>query len=325
MGKYWTGGVMSVSNRRVLVTGGAGFIGSHLVDKLVELNWRVTVLDNLSFGYEEQVNKRADFVRLDVCDYSSLRNVTSDTNPRLIFHLAANATTKESAMGWQNPVADYQVNAMGTLNILRAVVDLGIDCHVIYASSAAIYGEPEYTPIDESHPTNPISPYGISKLAGEKYCLAYFREQRVKTTILRIFNTYGPRQPRYIMFDLVKKLSDDANKLEVLGTGKQVRDYCYVSDTVNAFILAAENSAWGKIYNVAGGNPISISEVVRLIVATLGLGTKTEIHYTGESWKGDIFKLSADISKIKRELGFEPQVSLEEGLQRFIRWLRNND
>jgi len=316
---------MDISNTRTLVTGGAGFIGSHLVDKLIELGSRVTVVDNLAFGSKDNVNNQANFVYLDIDDYMGLRKVISDTNPHLVFHLAANATTKETAMGWHDPIADYQVNAVGTLNILQAIADSSIDCHVIYASSAAVYGEPEYVPIDEKHPTNPISPYGVSKLTGEKYALAYLREQGVKTTVLRIFNTYGPRQPRYVIFDLVEKLRKNSTRLEVIGTGKQIRDYCYVSDTVNAFILVAKKEKEGEIFNVAGGNAISIKSLTELIIRSLGLEGKIEIRYTGESWKGDIVRLSADISKINQELGFEPEVSLEEGLHRFITWLRTGN
>jgi len=314
-----------INNTRSLVTGGAGFIGSHLVDKLIQLGSRVTVVDNLSFGCKENINKHADFIHLDICDYINLKKVISDTNPHLIFHLAANATTKETALGWHDPIADYQVNAIGTLNTFRSVVDLGTDSYVIYASSAAVYGEPEYIPIDEKHPKNPISPYGVSKSTGEKYALAYFKEYGVKTTILRIFNTYGPRQPRYVMLDLIQKLQKNPNKLEVLGTGQQIRDYCYISDAINAFILATKIEKVGQTFNVAGGNPISISYLTKLIIKTLGLQRKVEVRYTGESWNGDIMRLSADISRIKAELGFSPQVSLEEGLHRFVRWFRTLD
>ncbi|GAI57186.1 unnamed protein product, partial [marine sediment metagenome] len=158
------------------------------------------------FGKRENVNKRADFVELDIKNYGALKNVVSRVSPKVVYHLAANATTKESAMGWSDPVSDYQINAIGTLNVLMAMADAGLKSHVIYASSAAVYGEPEYTPIDEKHPTNPKSPYGVSKLAGEKYMLIYHKECGIPATVLRIFNVYGPRQPRYVMFDLLKKL-----------------------------------------------------------------------------------------------------------------------
>lgn len=316
---------MKIKSDNVLVTGGAGFIGSHLVDQLVELKSNVTVVDDLSFGTKENVNEKADFIKLDIRNFKKLKNVISERAPRIIYHLAANATTKESSMGWHDPISDFGINGFGTLNILRAVVDVDLDSHIVYASSAAVYGEPEYTPIAEKHPTNPISPYGVSKLSGEKYCLAYFREQGVKTTILRIFNTFGPRQPRYVMFDLLKKLKQNPNRLEVIGTGEQVRDYCYVTDTVNAFILAAENeTAVGEAFNIAGENPISIKELAELMVRILELEGNTEIYYTGKSWKGDIVKLVADISKVKIKLGFKPEIGINEGILRLKDWFNHS-
>ena len=195
---------------------------------------------------------------------------------------------------------------------------------MIYASSAAVYGEPLYTPIDEKHSLNPISPYGASKLAGEKLGFAYYHTYGIPFVSMRIFNTYGPRQPRYVMFDFSEKLKKNPNKLEVLGTGEQIRDYCYVTDTANAFILAAENEeAVGEAFNVAGGNPISIKELAELMVRILGLEGKTEIYYTGKSWKGDIIRLVADINKIKSKLRFRQKVKLEDGILILNEWFRS--
>lgn len=315
---------MEWKGKRILVTGGAGFLGSHLVDRLVERGSSVTVVDDFSFGKRENLNKQARFIKLDIRNYEALKATISEAKPEMVFHLAASATTKESAMGWLDPVFDYQVNAMGTLNVFRAIVSAGLKPHVIYASSAAVYGEPEYTPIDEKHPTNPLSPYGVSKLAGEKYAFAYFKEHGIPVTIMRIFNTYGPRQPRYVMFDLLGKLKHYPSKLEVIGTGEQLRNYCYVSDTTDAFILAAEKHAVGEVFNLAGKNAISIKELVERILKMLDLSGKTMVSYTGESWKGDIVKLVADTSRIKERLGFEPKVPLNEGLSRFREWFEES-
>ena len=142
---------------------------------------------------------------------------------------------------------------------------------------------------------------------------------------MRIFNTYGERQRRYVMYDFLRKLKENPKKLEVLGTGEQIRDFCYVKDCVEAFILAAEkNIAVGNVFNVAGGNPTSIRDLAYLMVKILGLDGKTEVVFTGESWKGDIVNLYADISKIKSKLGFEPKVSLEEGILRLKEWFNEN-
>lgn len=313
---------MDIAGNRALVTGGAGFIGSHLADKLIQLGCHVTIIDNLSFGLKKNVNKRANFIRMDICNAAELKEVISSASPRLIFHLAADATTKETSMGWYDPVADSRINTMGTLNLLMAVADLGLDAHIIYTSSAAVYGEPDYVPIDEKHPTNPVSPYGVSKLTGEKYALAFFRECGVNSTILRIFNTYGPRQPRYVMFDLIKKLIENPDKLEVIGTGQQVRDYCHVSDTVNAFILASREDSIGQVFNIAGGHPISIGELAEVIVNIYRPEGKTNISFTGKSWKGDINRLIADTTKIKERLGFKPAISLETGVSELVEWCK---
>ena len=314
---------MRLKGKRVLVTGAAGFISSHLVDGLVEKEGaEVVAIDNLKDGdlsNLEQSLDRIEFHKVDIRDFEALRNVMDGVE--IVFHLAANANVPYSV---EDPKYDFESNALGTFNVLKLSLDLGVE-KVIYASSAAVYGEPVYVPIDEKHPLNPISPYGASKLAGERLGFAYYSTYGLKFTALRIFNTYGERQRRYVMYDFLRKLAENPKRLEVLGTGEQVRDFCYVKDCVEAFILAAEkNVAVGDVFNIAGGNPISIRDLAYLMVKMLGLDGQTEIVFTGESWKGDIVNLYADISKIKSKLGFEPKVRLEEGILRLKRWFDEN-
>lgn len=311
---------MKLKNKNLIITGGAGFIGSHLADALVEDN-NVLVLDDLSFGTEDNVPDSAELKEVDVRDYDSLNSSLGD--PDIVFHLAASSTTRESSMGWKNIDFDREVNLVGTSNLLKACGGLESRPKVIFASTAAVYGDIQYTPIDEGHPTNPVSPYGIHKLASEKYMQAYNRERGLETAILRIFNVYGPRQPRYVMYDFLKKLSRNKDTLEVLGTGEQVRTYCYVGDAVEGMIDVAESAAGGAVYNLAGDSLISISELAELIVDLTGLDA--EIEYTGESWEGDIKRLEADNTKIKRELGFQPEVSLEDGLQKLIDYFEERE
>jgi UDP-glucose 4-epimerase len=311
---------MNLKRKNVLVTGGAGFIASHLVDLLVEKGAKVTVIDNLKDGKSENLEQSKDkirFKKVDVRDYDGLQEVIKERKIEIIFHFAANANVPYSV---EDPTYDFETNAGGTFNILKSSVDNNVK-KVIYASSAAVYGEPAYTPIDENHPLNPISPYGASKLAGEKLGFAYYHTYGIPFVSMRIFNTYGPRQRRYVMFDFLKKLKENSEKLEVLGTGEQIRDYCYVTDTVNAFILAAENeNAVDEAFNIAGGNPISIKELAELMVRILRLEGNTEIYYTGKSWKGDIIKLVADVSKITEMVEFKPKIGLREGISKLKDW-----
>ena len=311
---------MKIKGKNILVTGGAGFIGSHLVNSLLKKGATVTIIDDLSTGRKSNVNIKAKFIDGDIRNFDILTECLDNID--IIYHLAADARTKESSMGWYDPIRDIRINAEATLNLFRAIMEQDLDSRIIYTSSAAVYGEPQYTPIDEDHPTNPLSPYGISKLSGEKYAFAYFKEFGIKSISARIFNTYGPRQSRYVLFDLLKKLQSNKNRLEVLGNGKNIRDYSYISDTVDALLLLIEKGHWGKVYNVAGENPISISDLIVLILTELNLIGITEVCYTGNSWKGDITRMMADITKINK-IGFHPKVSMEEGIKKTIEWFIN--
>ncbi len=315
---------MSLKGKNVLVTGAAGFLASHIVDTLVDAGANVTAIDNLRSGtlenLQEAISRQVRFERIDVRDAEEVRRIMKEQKVEVVFHLAANANVPESV---KDPKYDFETNAIGTFNILSNCRGNNVE-RVIYAASAAIYGEPEHIPIDESCPPRPISPYGASKLASEGLGFAYYHSYGVPFVSLRIFNTFGPRQRRYVMYDMLRKLRETPGKLEVLGTGEQRRDFCYVSDTVNAFILAAEKEvALGEALNVAGQGTISIKELAQKMIEILGLEGKTEIHYTGESWRGDIYNLVPDISKIRAKLGFNPGVSLGEGILRLNEWFDN--
>jgi len=304
MGMNWAG-------QKVLVTGGAGFVPSHVTDLLVERGADVTVIDNLQAGKTENLvdaGKRVTFLEQDIRHTDAVRNAVKGC--AYVFHLAANASVPGSV---KDPRYDFETNSAGTFNILEAAKEFGVN-RVIYASSAAVYGEPHYVPTDENHPLQPASFYGLSKLTGERLGMMYHRMFGLGFSAIRIFNTYGPRQPRYVLADLIRKLKKNPNELEVLGTGEQVRDYSYAADTAQAFITVAEcELADGEAYNVAGGNPTSIRELVALILKVMNL-PDCKISYTGQSWRGDIDRLIADISKI-RGIGFSPRHTLEQGIR----------
>lgn len=307
------------SNNKILVTGGSGFIGSHIVDALVEQEGtHIYALDNLS-GYNLDsklyLNENCEYIYGDISDAEFVDSLFKSKKFDIIFHLAANANVPFSD---KNPYTDFRYNAQGSFNILNASLRYSVS-KVVYASTAAIYGNPQYTPIDELHPLQPISNYGTTKMYGERLGIAYYHTYGLPFTALRVFNTYGPRQPRYVIYDLVKKLVMNPNKLEVLGTGNQIRDYCYIKDTVKAFILASrKEEAIGEVFNIAGGNPTSIKDLVTRMITILGLNPL--ITYTGTSWKGDIDILTANINKIKTRLGFEHNYTIDDGMDETIKW-----
>ncbi|MFX1451727.1 MAG: NAD-dependent epimerase/dehydratase family protein [Promethearchaeota archaeon] len=304
---------------RFLVTGGAGFIGSHLVDSLVKDDVYIRVVDDLSSGFKENLEKnldKIDFIEGDISKPDIVKNIVSDVD--VVFHIAANASVPKSV---ENPTLDYMSNVTGTFNILKTCHDSDVK-KIIYASSAAIFGEPKYLPIDENHSKTPISPYGASKLAGEIYCYAFQETYGLKFTSLRIFNAIGPRQPRYVIYDFLNKLKKDKSKLEILGTGENIRDFIYVEDVVRTFIDCAEQSITdGKMYNLGTGIGISITELAKMILNELNL-VKTKLTYTGFSWKGDVIKLISNPNKLKKDLNIKEFTSLTNAISDEIGWFQ---
>ena len=307
---------MRHEGQNVLVTGGAGFLPSHLVDALVSNGAKVTVLDNLQAGSLDNLQQswgQIRFMQGDVRDLVTVRAAAEGQHT--IYHMAANASVPNSV---EDPSYDFHTNVEGTFNVLLAARDLGIK-KIVFASSAAVYGEPQYVPIDENHPRNPISPYGGGKLAAENLGFSYARTYGLDFTAIRVFNAFGPRPPRYVIYDLLVKLERNQDHLEVLGTGQEVRDYCYVSDMAQALILVGTSPGTaGQVFNAAGGNLISIAELV-LLIRDLRKLPNLQITNTGRSWEGDIRRLVPKIDKI-RSIGFAPTIDLMEGIRRMITW-----
>ncbi len=300
-----------LEGKNILVTGGAGFIGSNLVDGLAPWN-RVTVLDNLSAGSLanlEKSKKQITFIKGDILDKKLLTDIAAEVE--YVFHLAGNVGNLKSI---QDPSFDMQVNIQGTINLLEACLKSKIK-RLVYSASGAIFGEAKYLPIDEEHPVNPESPYGVSKLAAEKYCLAFYHIHRLPTTAVRYFNVYGPRQGSSgyanvipIFFNRIR----EGKPLTIFGDGKQSRDFVFVGDVVQANILAAtQPAAIGQIFNIATGQATDVNQLVSIINRVSR--RENQVIYA-EPRAGEVRHSKANIEKARRILGYVPRISLEEGV-----------
>jgi UDP-glucose 4-epimerase len=290
---------------KILVTGGAGFIGFHLSKKLVELPAKVIIYDNLSSGRMENVRDvpKAEFVKGDILNSNQLYSLDK---AELIFHLAAQVVVPYSM---ENPIEDFETNARGTLNVLeKARKD---DSRIIFASSAAVYGNPSIMPTPESYGFHPFSCYGLSKVVGEEYCEMYAKQYGLDVTVLRFANVYGSRC-HGVISDFFDKISRNRRKLEIIGTGLQSRDFVHVSDVVEALLSAAAlEKALGETFNIGFGKTTKIIDLAKLILKILNLTNKTTITTTNVSWHGDIDAIWFDITKAKRELCWTPKIHLE--------------
>ena len=303
----------TVEHKTVLVTGGAGFIASHLVDRLVGQGHRVTVVDSLDAGKLENLNKswnEIQFIHADTRDRAWWERLEGKRFDE-IYHYAANASVPRSS---EDPNYDTATNVEGTLNLLELARAHG--AKFLFISSAGVYGEPQYLPMDEGHQTLPISHYGVSKLAGELYVDMYRRQWGLDTRIIRYFNVFGPRQPRYIMFDFLRKAKLPGDTFEVLGTGEQVRTQIYVGDAVTASLSIMERGDH-RPYNVGSDRTFTALELARIVLEVTGATHKRIVPTGGEAWPGDIKTLRADLTRL-RELGFELTTTLEEGLQEML-------
>jgi UDP-glucose 4-epimerase len=305
---------------RVLVTGGAGFIGSHLVDELVSRGCGVTVLDNLSTGRIENLgyhlkNDEVNFVNGDVRDEaavnSALRNV--DT----VYHLAALTSVPYSV---RYPKVTHEANVEGTRNLLEACLRNNVE-RFVFVSTCAVYGEPKYLPIDEFCPPNPISPYAESKLRAEALCRSFSEKNGLETVVFRPFNIYGPRQRKDQRGGVISRFIDRLREGKpplIYGDGEQTRDFLYVKDAVEAFVTALTcKEAVGETFNIATGVPTSINQLVHSVIELFS-SEGIEPEYV-DVREGDIKHSYADIGQARMKLGFKPRTSLKEGLLALVR------
>ena len=302
--------------KKVVVTGGAGFIGSHLAQELARWGWRVIIIDDLSSGKRENIERllnKAKFIEGSILALPRLQKLFQGID--YVFHLAAIPSVPRSI---DNPLISHEANVTGILNVLIAARDNGVK-KVVYASSSSVYGDTPTLPKREDMPPNPQSPYAVTKLAGEYYCRVFEEVYGLATVCLRYFNVYGPRQnsgsqyaaviPRFI------KRASEGKASIIFGDGEQTRDFTFVKDAVAANILAAQSDASG-IYNISRGESITINRLAELV--TRLIGNKVEpIHQ--EPRPGDIRHSLADISKAK-SFGYEPKHDLAAALGETIRW-----
>jgi UDP-glucose 4-epimerase len=301
-----------LEGKKILVTGGAGFIGYHLCSRLSKLTSNLTIYDNLSSGKMENVRDvpKGKLVKGDILD---VKKLCSQEKADLIYHLAAQVVVPYSM---ENPMIDFETNAQGTLAVLeKARKD---DAKLVFASSAAVYGNPAELPTNEDYGFHPVSCYGLSKVVGEEYCGMYIDQYGLDVTVTRFANVYGLRC-HGVIHDFLDKLAKNPGKLEIIGTGLQSRDLVHVSDVVDALVIVGSNETTsGKTYNIGFGTTTKIIDLAKMMLKILGLEKKTFVTTTGVSWQGDINTIWFDISKARKELNWNPKVSLEDSIKEVI-------
>jgi len=305
---------------KILVTGGAGFIGSHIVDRLVQEGFEVVVADNLSTGKRRNVNRAAKFYRADIRG-RWLERVFRRERPAIVSHHAAQMDVRRSV---QDPIFDAENNILGTLNVLQNAIKYGARKIIFASSGGAVYGETHGLPVSESHPIRPASPYGISKAVGDEY-LRYFHEAGgLEFVSLRYANVYGPRQDPLgeagVVAIFARKMLVGEQPI-INGNGRQTRDFIYVDDVVEANVAALNKAARG-IYNVGTGKETSINELFGILAGLINPSIH-EVH--GPAKKGEQLMISLDSTKLHRELDWEPKISLKEGLARTVEYYRQTE
>jgi UDP-glucose 4-epimerase len=303
---------------KVLVTGGAGFIGSHVVDRLVTEGYEVRVLDNLSTGSLDNIkghlsSGKVELIKGDIRDAAIVKQ--SLDNVSFVIHMAALVSVPLSL---ENPNLTFDINLLGTLNLLRSSIKKSID-KFVFISSCAVCGDPHSLPVTEKTPTDPISPYADSKLIGERYCLGFSERQLLRSVVLRFFNVYGPRQTMNDYSGVITRFLERCDQklpLTIYGDGSQTRDFINVRDVAMAVFTSMKSKVEGEVFNIGSGKPTTINELAKTIIELTG--ANIGIRYE-KSRAGDIKNSYADISKAKNLLGYEPKGSLRNGLQTLIK------
>jgi nucleoside-diphosphate-sugar epimerase len=318
------------TSKRVLITGGMGFIGSNLARDLLQLGAEVTLVDSLIPEYGGNlwnIEPVKDLVRVnisDVRDEHSMKYLIQGQD--FLFNLAGQTSHTDSM---SNPYPDLEINARAQLSILEACRKYNTRIKIVFASTRQMYGKPQYLPVDERHPINPVDVNGINKMAGEWYHLVYNNVYGIRTTVLRLTNTYGPRMrvkdARQTFLGIWIRRILEGKPILVFGDGKQIRDFNYVDDVVSAMLMAAESEdANGEIFNLGADDPIGLKNTAELLVKLFGSGSFEIVPFPDDRKVIDIGNYYADYRKIRAKLGWRPVIQLEEGLQRTIEYYRKD-
>jgi UDP-glucose 4-epimerase len=305
---------------KILVMGGAGFIGSHVADAYIAAGHDVTIIDDLSRGSERNLNPQARFHRGDITDREFVEKVFATERPDVVNHHAAQMDVRR---GVREPVFDASVNILGSINLLEASVIYKVRRFIYISTAGAAYGEPMHMPVSEDYSVNPITPYGISKHTIEHYLFTYRILYALPYIVLRYGNVYGPRQSskgEAGVFAIFCEQMLTGVRPVIYGDGSKVRDYVYIDDVAQANVLALERGS-GEIFNIADGVPTTDYEVFHLVRDALGVHG-VEPEYVAKR-PGEIDRIYLDISKARRLLGWSPRVTLEEGAQRTTKFFRD--
>jgi len=307
---------------KILVTGGAGFIGSHIVDKLIDKNYQVIVIDSLVTGKKENLNSQVKFYQEDIRNYDKINEIFTKEKPDLVCHQAAHASVREST---EDPQYDADVNILGSLNILQNCVAQKVKKVVFASTGGALYGDTDNRPTPETEATKPISPYGVTKLSIEQYLHYYHEILQLPFVVLRYANVYGPRQDPYGEAGVVAIFSQKmlAGKQPIInGDGQQSRDYVNVKDVAEANVKALESDLINETFNIGTGKETSVNELFTQMVAASGKQIE-EKHGTAQA--GEQKTSALDCQKIKQQLDWQSQIDLEKGLQETIDWFKKDN
>ncbi len=305
---------------KCLITGGAGFIGSHLADRLVKENHKVTVVDNLSTGKKKNLNSKVKFYKIDIRDLK-ISQIFKKEKPEMVFHLAAQIDVRKSV---KNPIEDAKINILGTLSILENCKKYKVKKVIFTSSGGAIYGEANIVPTPENYSEWPLSPYGIEKLIVEKYLNYYYKVFNLPFVSLRLANVYGPRQNSKGEAGVVAVFADKMlNKKQPIinGSGKQSRDFVFVDDVIKSFVLAMKKNKIG-VFNIGTAKETNINTIFRKLKNITGSNCK-KIHSPEKL--GEQKRSCLNYSKAKKELNWQPWYNLNDGLKNTIKWFNDND